>query len=88
MKSPEGGPATLASAIRAGLDIMAVCLECQHSSVLSSAELAKWLGHEFVVRRLIERLRCQECNSKQVDLIMHNPHGNGAIAGHGPSRAS
>ena len=87
-REPEGRPATLANAIRAGLDIMAICLECQHSSVLSSAELSKWLGPEFVVRWLIGRLRCQQCDSKQVDLIMHNHHGNGAVAGHGPSRAS
>jgi hypothetical protein len=33
-KSPPGPAATLADEIRAGLDIRAICLECQHSSVL------------------------------------------------------
>ena len=48
-KSPGGPAATLADEIRAGLDIRAVCLECQHSSVLSSRELAKRLGEDFPV---------------------------------------
>lgn len=88
MKSSEGSPATLADEIRAGLDIRAICLECQHSLVLSSAELAKRLGPNFVVRQLIERLRCHHCRSKQVDVIVHQPNAAGPVAGHGPSRLS
>ena len=43
-KSPEGPAATLADEIRAGLHIRAICLECQHTSALSSEELAHRLG--------------------------------------------
>jgi hypothetical protein len=46
-KPYTGPPATLGDDIRAGLDIRAVCLECQHSSVLSSAALAARLGEGF-----------------------------------------
>jgi hypothetical protein len=42
-KSPDGPAATLADEIRAGLDIRAICLECQHTSVLSTRELANGL---------------------------------------------
>jgi len=84
MKSREGPPATLADEIRAGLDIRAICLECQHTSVLSSRELAMRLGESFPVRRLIGRLRCHKCRGKNVDVIVHQPSA-GPVAGHGPS---
>src|SRR5690242_14188004 len=83
-KSHEGPAATLADEIRAGLDIRAICLECQHTSVLSSTALAQRLGPNFVVRRLIGRLRCHKCRSKQVDVIVHQPNAAGLVAGHGP----
>ena len=84
-RPPEGPVATLADEIRAGLDIRAICLECQHTSVLSSRELAKRLGDDFPVRRLIERLRCHQCRGKKVDVIVRQ-QSHGAVAGHGPSR--
>jgi hypothetical protein len=87
-KSPEGPAATLADEIRASLDIRAICLECQHSSVLSSRELAKRLGEDFPVRRLIGRLRCHQCRSKQVDVIVHQPDAPGAFSRHSPARPS
>jgi hypothetical protein len=85
---PEGPVATLGDEIRAGLDIRAICLECQHTSVLSSHELAKRLGEAFPVRRLIGRLRCHQCRGKNVDVIVHQLDAAGAVAGHGPSRSS
>jgi hypothetical protein len=87
-KSPEGPLATLADEIRAGLDIRAICLDCQHTSILTSAALAQRLGPNFVVRRLVGRLRCHKCRSKQVDIIVLQPNAAGPVAGHGPSRSS
>jgi hypothetical protein len=86
MKSSEGPTATLPDEIRAGLDIRAICLECQHTSVLSSRELAKRLGEAFPVRRLIGRLCCHKCHGKNVDVIVHQPNATGPVAGHGPSQ--
>jgi hypothetical protein len=86
MKSSEGPVATLGDEIRAGLDIRAICLECQHTSVLSSRELAKRLGDAFPVRRLIGRRSCHRCRGKNVDVIVHQPNAADSVAGHGPSR--
>jgi hypothetical protein len=86
-KSEPGPPATLADEIRAGLDIRVICLECQHTSVLSTRELVKRLGEAFPVRRLIGRLRCHQCHSKQTDVLVHQP-SHGQVAGHGPSTSS
>ena len=84
-KSSEGPAATLADEIRAGLDIRAICFECGHSSVLSVRELAKRLGENFPVRRLIGRLRCHQCRGKNVDVIVHQP-SVGMVAGQAPSK--
>jgi hypothetical protein len=83
-KSYDGPPATLAADIRAGLDIRAMCLDCSHSSVLSVRALAARLGEGFIVRRLIGRLRCHKCRSKNADMMVHQP-SRGAVARHGPS---
>ena len=80
-KPPEGPVATLADEIRTGLDIRAICLECGHSSVLSARELGKRLGENFVVRRLIGRLRCHQCRGKKVDVLVHQP-SRGQVAAH------
>jgi hypothetical protein len=85
-KPYTGPPAMLGDDIRAGLDIRALCFACGHSSVLSAHELAARLGEGFVVRRLIGRLRCHKCRSKDADLMVHQP-SRGAVAGHGPSRS-
>jgi hypothetical protein len=83
-KSPPAAAATLADEVRAGLDVRAICLECQHSSVLSSTALAQRLGPNFVVRQLIGRLRCHKCRSKEVDVIAYQPNRE-PVARHGPS---
>jgi len=72
-KSPDAPPATLADEIRAGFDITAICLERSHASVLSSRALAVRLGEGFPVRHLLERLRCHQCRSKNVDVLVHQP---------------
>ena len=86
-KPYAGPPATLGDDIRAGLDIRAICLACQHSSVLSARELAARLGEGFPVRRLIGRLRCHKCRSKNADVMVYQP-SRGAVAGHSRSKAT
>ena len=65
---------TITHLIGQGYRITAHCGVCQHSSVLDLAALAEKLGADFIAigdpNPLAAKLRCDQCQSKDIGLIL------------------
>jgi hypothetical protein len=74
-------PATLGDVAGDGLDIFCWCNRCGHNTALPTADLIAALGADFPVPEVGTRLRCSNCDSKDV-ATRPNWRGLGPVTRH------
>jgi hypothetical protein len=53
------------------------CGSCRHSARLSLSKFRDHLGDDFPLRKIRERLKCQNCASRKVTITFLGPHQKG-----------
>ena len=70
MKPYRGPPATLGSTAAAQVRLIIWCRECQHQVEPDPAEMAERYGTELPVRAWVKRLKCSQCGSRDIDMVV------------------
>ena len=53
------------------------CSSCKHSARLSLSKLRAHLGDDFPLRKIRERLKCQNCGSRKITITYLTPNQKG-----------
>lgn len=51
----------------------AFCRQCQHRSRLSLTKLRDYLGPNFRLAKIVERLKCERCGSRAISVTFLSP---------------
>jgi Zn finger protein HypA/HybF involved in hydrogenase expression len=70
LKSNPGPLATLGSTAAAHLQLIVWCLDCRHQVEPDPAEMAERYGAAMTLQDWRERLRCSQCGSHDVDMVV------------------
>jgi hypothetical protein len=70
VKSNPGPPATLGSTAAADLRLIVWCRDCRHQVEPDPAEMAERYGAATTVQDWRERLRCSQCGSGYIDMVV------------------
>jgi Zn finger protein HypA/HybF involved in hydrogenase expression len=70
LKSFPGPPATLGSTAAAHLQLIVWCRDCRHRIEPDPAAMAERYSAETTVPDWRARLRCSQCGSRNVDMVV------------------
>jgi hypothetical protein len=70
LKSIPGPPATLGSSAAAQVRFIVWCRDCRHQVEPDPAEMAERYGAATTAQVWYERLRCSQCGSGNVDMVV------------------
>ena len=70
MKPYSGRPVTLGSTAAAQVRFIVWCKDCRHQVEPDPAEMAERYGAATTAQDWYERLRCSQCGSGNVDMVV------------------
>ena len=81
------GTVVLGDAVRDGWLLRAYCGACGHHAAVRPAVVARSLGYDFPVAGLARRLKCSQCQGREVEIRVQTPDP-GVVTRHGPDGGS